>query len=73
MGIRWENDCVCCADGCHGCGRNKNYPVRYCDDCQVGKDQARIYRYGNKDLCLDCLIEQLIADGEIYEVDGEDD
>lgn len=73
MGIRWENDCVSCADGCHGCGRDKDYPVRYCDDCQVGQEDAQIYRYKTFDLCRDCLIEHLIEDGFIYEVDEEND
>lgn len=68
--IKWTNDCVSCADGCHGCGADKDYPVRCCDDCGVERDvDARVFRYNGQDLCQDCLIEHLVKEGLIYEID----
>ena len=69
MGVRWENDCVCCADGCHGCGRDRDYPVRFCDSCGVALDEdTRIFRYNMQDFCGECLLDILVKEGKIEEM-----
>ena len=51
------NDCVGCADGCHGCGRNRT-PATVCDNCgAVCTDQVFHSPYSNDDLCLNCAVE----------------
>ena len=74
----YRNDCNGCADGCHGCGRNRDYPVRCCDNCGVEYDNyTTIYHYKDSDFCKECLMEELfndaLAKGAIYEVDDEED
>lgn len=66
MGIMYRNDCVNCPDGCHGCGRNKDYKVYYCDNCgyEIDDDEA-LYKYKNNELCITCLINELEKDGVI--------
>lgn len=58
--IKYESDCVGCADGCHGCGLKKETPHLYCDCCGELFDELYEYEDGGKDreLCLDCLAEQ---------------
>ena len=64
--IRYESDCVDCADGCHGCGLKRETPHLYCDEC--GEYVDKLYKFTDgRELCTDCLTE------EFEEVKAEED
>lgn len=64
--IRYESDCVDCADGCHGCGLKRETPHLYCDEC--GEDADKLYKFTDgRELCADCLT------AEFEEVEAEDE
>ena len=64
--IRYESDCVDCADGCHGCGLKKETPHLYCDEC--GSDEEVLYKFDDGcELCAECLLAQY----ETVEAEGE--
>ncbi len=74
--LRYENHCVGCASslGCSPACRLKHIAVYYCDDCGAEIDGYRfISRDGEKDLCLDCLMEEHkpVCDNCGKEIDGE--
>lgn len=52
-----ENDCVDCGLPCLGnsCPK-RNVPHFYCDKCGEEND---IYHYEDKQLCIDCIVEEL--------------
>lgn len=57
--IKYENDCVSCPPeiGCLGSScPNRNVPHYYCDKCG---DEAQLYEYDGKELCIDCIAEKL--------------
>lgn len=55
--VRYESDCVGCADGCHGCGLKTETPHLYCDEC--GEECEKLYIYSDgRELCADCLLGQ---------------
>lgn len=62
------NDCVCCPDGCHGCGRDRDYYITVCDIC--GNDEE-VFHYKNGDYCRDCLLNELVGDGIITKAEDE--
>lgn len=47
------NECVGCADGCHGCGLN-NKPATICDECGEVCVDAVYHDGSGEDLCLSC-------------------
>lgn len=64
--IRYESDCVDCADGCHGCGLKKETPHLYCDEC--GGDEEVLYKFDDgRELCAECLLAQY----ETVDAEGE--
>lgn len=55
--IKYESNCVGCADGCHGCGADKKVPQLYCDKC--GSNVETLYKFNDKyELCADCILDQ---------------
>lgn len=55
MATETRNDCCGCADGCHGCGANKDYDVLVCDQCEEEFDE--LAEIDELELCPDCLWE----------------
>jgi hypothetical protein len=56
---KYENECVGCPPerGCLGSAcPNRNVLRFYCDKC---KEEAELYHYNDKELCIDCIAEQL--------------
>ena len=51
--IETRNDCNECADGCHRCGRNKDYDVLVCDVCEHEFDE--LAEVDGMELCPECL------------------
>lgn len=52
------NECVGCADGCHGCGRDRS-PAIVCDSCgAVCTDLVFHEPDSNDDLCIICAVER---------------
>lgn len=52
-----ENDCVDCGLPCLGYGcPYRNVLHFYCDKCG---DEAELYHYDGKELCLNCIEESL--------------
>ena len=54
---RIEDDCNGCTYiglPCRNCGRDK-IPHCYCDKCGY---EAKLFRFDDKELCADCLLEQ---------------
>lgn len=57
--IKIENECVGCPPGMGCIGdacRYKNVPHYYCDKCG---DEATLYEYDGRELCVDCILELL--------------
>jgi hypothetical protein len=53
----YENECVDCGLPCRGNAcPNRNVLRFYCDKC---KEEAELYHYNDKELCIDCIAEQL--------------
>ncbi len=74
--LRYENHCVGCASslGCSSTCRLRHLPVYYCDDCGDLIEEGHFTSPdGEKDLCLDCLMEEnkLVCDNCGKEIDGE--
>lgn len=53
MATEKRNDCNGCADGCHHCGRNKDYGVLVCDICEQEFDE--LAKIDKMELCPECL------------------
>ena len=55
--IRFENECCSCAVPGYPClgisCPNRHVKHFYCDDC--GNDVETLYRFEDKELCLDCI------------------
>lgn len=52
------NECVGCADGCHGCGRDRTL-VTVCDECgAVCTDLVFHEPESNDDLCINCAVDR---------------
>ena len=51
---RIEDDCVGCPTYCANCGRDRT-PHYYCDNCG---DETKLFRFDDKELCTECLLEQ---------------
>ena len=62
MAKRIESDCVMCGMPCilEAC---PNFRVirYYCDKC---KEEAQLYHYDDKELCIDCVAEALRKVGD---------
>ncbi len=56
MGFRIDNDCTGC-EICRHCSRGRDYYEYYCDRCK--DETTELYIYGGRELCFDCLIEEL--------------
>lgn len=54
--VKYYDDCVSCADGCHGCGRNRETAHLICDCC--GDEAETLYKYNGDEFCLECLAGQ---------------
>lgn len=65
--LEYYSDCVDCADGCHGCVLGKKTPHLICDCC--GDEVERLYKYKDREYCIDCLGEQF----ESYSYDDIED
>ena len=56
------NECVGCADGCHGCGADRT-PATVCDSCgAVCSDGVYHSPYSNDDLCINCAVSLACKD-----------
>lgn len=56
------NECVGCADGCHGCGRDRS-PAIVCDSCgAVCTDLIFHEPDSNDDLCIKCAVDRACKD-----------
>lgn len=56
------NECVGCADGCHGCGRDKT-TATICDECgAVCTDLVFHEPWSNDDLCINCAVDRACKD-----------
>ena len=69
--IKHENDCVDCGLPCMG----STCPLRnvvhiYCDECG---EEGRIYHFDGRQLCIDCIAEELDEVEADYEADDEPD
>ena len=55
---RIENECVSCGLPCLGdiCP-NRRVERLYCDKCE---NESELYEYGNKELCIDCLAQEVL-------------
>jgi Zn finger protein HypA/HybF involved in hydrogenase expression len=58
--MKYENDCCGCTSvglPCLGsmCGKRRT-PHYYCDKC---KEETTLYKFDGKELCPDCILEQL--------------
>ena len=56
MGIKYEDECVQCSNGCVDCGR-KRIAVPYCDKCK--DDTSAIYEFDGEQLCISCVEKEL--------------
>lgn len=58
---RIENECLSCTDiglPCLGSScTNRNVVRFYCDKC---KEESTLYYYGGKELCGECILEELV-------------
>ena len=61
--IRIENDCVSCPTHCVNCGA-KHTPHFYCDYCG---NECTLFHYYDKELCLECIIEDIQENLQIVE------
>ncbi|MFR8974681.1 MAG: hypothetical protein ACLVG9_01615 [Eubacteriales bacterium] len=54
---KYENECVDCGRPCMGniCP-NRNVLRFYCDKC---REEAQLYHYKGKELCIDCIEDDL--------------
>lgn len=62
------NECVDCTSvGLHCLGRscpNRNVVHYYCDECGY---EGKLYHYGDRELCEDCLLEEVdVVEGSDY-------
>jgi len=57
--IKYENSCNGCPD-CIGCGRDRKYPVWYCDRCgESFYEEGYLTEIaGGEELCDKCLEEE---------------
>ena len=56
------NECFGCADGCHGCGRDKT-TATICDECgAVCTDLVFHEPWSNDDLCINCAVDRACKD-----------
>lgn len=54
--LKTINECVGCADGCHGCGRDRTF-VTVCDECGAVCDD--VYLHDTTELCEGCAEKYL--------------
>lgn len=56
------NECVGCADGCHGCGRDRTLAT-ICDNCgAVCTDLVFHAPCSGDDLCINCAVDMACKD-----------
>lgn len=57
------NECVGCADGCHGCGLNRSLAT-LCDECGAVCYDLVFHDSSGDDLCINCATERACKDFE---------
>ncbi len=55
------NECVGCADGCHGCGRDKT-TATICDECGAVCYDLVFHDTSGDDLCIRCAVDRACED-----------
>ena len=72
--IRIENDCCGCAVPAYPClgdsCKLRNNPHYYCDQC--GEEDTLYESYNGKQLCRECLIDEIFSSGDYPIVEGSD-
>lgn len=58
----YEDECIRCTTmglPCLGSSCSKrNVPYWFCDECKEYVDPSNLYKYEEKELCADCLLEK---------------
>jgi len=61
--VKIENDCVGCSVPAYPCLGSacpyRNVKHYYCDNCNDEVEEGELYQYGNEQLCLDCIKNDL--------------
>lgn len=55
------NECVGCADGCHGCGKDKTKAI-VCDECGAVCTDLVFHDATGDDLCIQCAVDRACED-----------
>lgn len=55
------NECVGCADGCHGCGLN-NKTATICDECGAVCTDLVFHDTSGDELCINCAVDRACKD-----------